>query len=1119
MLPEKSYWLSYVDFYVSVTFLLIANQAHITGEGSCTGDMDDLAALERLSLVARIAGELENHLGINDKTLAEFIMAEHAKAKNVEAFSKAMKDMADLPDSLIASINRQLDTKNSSTNGKTQAGNGVKQEDGKRSVFKGLAMADQDPAALDDTFAALEDLAVPSPAVRAPKRQYEHDHGSSKHRRKEHRSSSVKHEHRSRKDDYVFDHSEDISKSKSRYPRKDMPPPSNRVHATDANNLPLGRRGDPMSRPKLGHTDDFDFDKKKPLPPAKANLATADEWELAVLLRAGAIKHSDLPGYSEDTGPGRIDDAQEEEVEVEVIENHEPLFLRGQTSKALEMSPIRIVKAPEGSMVRTAMTSESAAKERRELKQQELRDQADKRRAEVDLSAQWNDPLAAPDQRKFASDIRNARQQHPNEPEPEWKKIIQNKEKSLGPPRKTMSMKQVRESLPIFPLRGQFIKAIKDNNLLILSGETGSGKSTQIPQYCAEAGLAEHGMIAVTQPRRVAAMSLAKRVAEETGSPLGQLCGYSIRFEDTCTPSTRIKYATEGVILREILTDPLLQQYSVIMIDEAHERSINTDVLLGLLKRTIKKRPDLKIIVSSATLNAELFQQYFDPEHPPPLFLVPGRTFPVEILHAREPVEDYFEAALDTVLEVHVTELDEQGGDILVFMTGKEEIESACEIIDRRAKALGSSSPMKLMVLPIFGVLPSDVASRIFEPTPPGTRKCIVATNIAETSLTIDGVKYVIDPGYAKLNSFDQGRRMNLLQVTPISQAAAKQRAGRAGRTGPGKCYRLYTEAQFLTDMTPETIPEIQRANLSSVALNLKAMGVNDMLAFPFISPPSVSSLLGALEELYNLGLLDDEGLLTRVGRRCADFPVDPMLAKMLIKSAELGCAEEILSVASCIEATQTIFYRPKEKTEQADKRKARFHDPTGDHLTYLNVWNAFKDSKFSQAWCNENFLVFRSLMKIGEVRKQLAEKMQQHRLPITSCGSNTDQVRKAITSAYFTNAVRKDQAEGNYKTHNDGTPVYLHPSSALFGKNAENVIYHGLISTTKDYMHVCTTIDVRWLVEFAPTFFKVAPTDRLSKRKKQERIQPLHNKYADDDSWRLSAQRRQGRGGGSTFG
>jgi ATP-dependent RNA helicase DHX8/PRP22 len=794
----------------------------------------------------------------------------------------------------------------------------------------------------------------------------------------------------------------------------------------------------------------------------------------------------------------------EEDVDIELRED-EPPFLAGQTKLSLELSPIRVVKAPDGSMNRAAMAGTTLAKDRRELRQQEAQDKAAAESSKVDLSAQWHDPMADPDEKKFASELRSIMPVQSNEVIPEWKRATQSKDQSLGR-RTDMTIKEQRESLPVFRFRSELIKAVHANQLLIVVGDTGSGKTTQLTQYLAEAGFANDGIIGCTQPRRVAAMSVAKRVAEEVGCQLGQEVGYTIRFEDCTSPATKIKYMTDGMLQREVLMDPDLKRYSVIMLDEAHERTIATDVLFALLKKNLKRRPDLKIIVTSATLDADKFSAYFNEC---PIFSIPGRTFPVEIMYSREPESDYLDAALVTVMQIHLTE---PPGDILLFLTGQEEIDTSCEILFERMKALGPSVP-ELIILPVYSALPSEMQSKIFDPAPPGSRKVVIATNIAETSITIDHIYYVIDPGFVKQNAYDPKLGMDSLVVTPISQAQAKQRAGRAGRTGPGKCFRLYTEAAFQSEMLPTSIPEIQRQNLSLTILMLKAMGINDLLHFDFMDPPPTNTMLTALEELYALSALDDEGLLTRLGRKMADFPMEPSLAKVLIAAVDLGCSDEILSIVAML-SMPTVFYRPKDKQTQADQKKAKFHDPHGDHLTLLNVYNSWKQNKYANPWCFENFIQARSMRRAKDVRDQLVKIMERYKHPIVSCGRSTEKVRQALCCGYFRNSARKDPQEG-YKTLIEGTPVSLHPSSALFGKQAEWVIYHTLVLTSKEYMHCTSTIEPKWLVEAAPTFFKVAPTDKLSKRKKAERIQPLYNKFAAEDDWRLSAQKRQGRGGG----
>ncbi|BAT86646.1 hypothetical protein VIGAN_04431800 [Vigna angularis var. angularis] len=417
-------------------------------------------------------------------------------------------------------------------------------------------------------------------------------------------------------------------------------------------------------------------------------------------------------------------------------------------------------------------------------------------------------------------------------------------------------------------------------------------------------------------------------------------------------------------------------------------------------------------------------------------------------------------------------------------------------------KGLGKNVP-ELVILPVYSALPSEMQYRIFEPAPPGKRKVVVATNIAEASLTIDGICYVIDPGFAKQNVYNPKQGLDSLVITPISQASAKQRAGRAGRTGPGKCYRLYTESAYRNEMSPTTVPEIQRINLATTTLNMKSMGINDLLSFDFMDSPSPQALVSAMEQLYSLGALDEEGLLTKLGRKMTEFPLDPPLSKMLLASVDLGCSDEILTIIAMIQ-TGNIFYRPREKQGQADQKRAKFFQPEGDHLTLLAVYEAWKAKNFSGPWCSENFVQSRSLRRVQDVRKQLLTIMDRYKLDVASAGTNFTKVTKAITAGFFFHAARKDPQEG-YRTLVENQSVYIHPSSALFHRQPDWIIYHELVMTTKEYMREVTAIDPKWLVELAPRFFKAADPTKMSKRKRQERIQPLHGV---SEQWRLSKRR-----------
>jgi pre-mRNA-splicing factor ATP-dependent RNA helicase DHX16 len=647
--------------------------------------------------------------------------------------------------------------------------------------------------------------------------------------------------------------------------------------------------------------------------------------------------------------------------------------------------------------------------------------------------------------------------------------------------KKAASMEETRKGLPIYQFREEIIQAVQEHQVLIIVGETGSGKTTQIPQYLHEAGYTNNSMkIGCTQPRRVAAMSVAARVADEMGVKPGNEVGYAIRFEDNTSDKTIVKYMTDGMLLRELLTEPDLGQYSALMIDEAHERTVPTDIACGLIKDIAKARPDLRLLISSATMDAQKFQKYFDDA---PIFNIPGRRYPVDIHYTSQPEANYLAAAITTVFQIHVT----QGqGDILVFLTGQEEIEAADMSLQETAKKLGSKMP-EMIICPIYANLPSELQTKIFEPTPPGARKVVLATNIAETSLTIDGIVYVIDPGFVKENVFNPRTGMESLVVSPCSRASANQRAGRAGRVGPGKCFRLYTKWAYHNELEESTTPEIQRTNLNSVILMLKSLGIDQLLEFDFMDPPPAETIIRALEQLYALGALNDRGQLTKIGRQMAEFPTDPMLAKAILAADKYGCVEEVLSIVSMLGEASALFFRPKDKKIHADSARGRFTiKDGGDHLTLLNIWNQWVDSDFSYVWSRENFLQQRSLTRARDVRDQLAKLCDRVEVSVSTCGSsNLNPIQKAITAGFFPNAARLQRGGDSYRTVKNGQTVYLHPSSTLFEVNPRWVIYFELVLTSKEYMRSNMPLQAEWLIEVAPHYYKKKDLETLGLERK----------------------------------
>lgn len=661
-----------------------------------------------------------------------------------------------------------------------------------------------------------------------------------------------------------------------------------------------------------------------------------------------------------------------------------------------------------------------------------------------------------------------------------------------------------RRQLPVWEYKDAFTATLEKNQVTVLVGETGSGKTTQIPQWCVDFALAlpvatgqKRRGVACTQPRRVAAMSVAQRVANEMDVQLGQEVGYSIRFEDCSSPKTILKYMTDGMLLREAMSDPLLESYACVLLDEAHERTLATDILMGLLKEVAKQRPDLKIIVMSATLDAGKFQDYFDQA---PLLTIPGRTFPVEIFYTPEPERDYLEAAIRTVIQIHMSE--EQEGDILLFLTGQEEIEDACKRLQREVEGLGQEAG-ELKCIPLYSTLPPNLQQRIFEAAPPNKpngaigRKVVVSTNIAETSLTIDGVVFVIDPGFSKQKVYNPRIRVESLLVTPISKASAQQRAGRAGRTRPGKCFRLYTEKAYKTEMHENTYPEILRSNLGSVVLQLKKLGIDDLVHFDFMDPPAPETLMRALELLNYLAALDDEGDLTELGSMMAEFPLDPQLAKMVIASCDYSCSNEILSLTSMLSVPQ-CFVRPNDVRKQADEAKARFAHIDGDHLTMLNVYHAFKQNHEDNHWCYENFINYRSLKSADNVRTQLGRIMDRFNLKRTSTEFTSPDyyinIRKALVSGFFMQIAHLEKT-GHYLTIKDNQLVQLHPSTVLDHK-PEWVLYNEFVLTTKNYIRTVTDIKPEWLLTIAPQYYDLSSLPECEAKRQLARIyQRMENK------------------------
>merc|ERR1719253_1746460 len=501
-------------------------------------------------------------------------------------------------------------------------------------------------------------------------------------------------------------------------------------------------------------------------------------------------------------------------------------------------------------------------------------------------------------------------------------------------------------------------------------------------------------------------------------------------------------------------------------------------------------------------MDSEKFARFFGNV---PVFNIPGRTFPVDTLYARTTAQDYVDAAVQQALAIHVG----QGpGDILIFMTGQEDIEATCVLLADRVSQVGEDIP-GLTILPIYSQLASDLQAKIFGAS--DHRKIIVGTNIAETSLTIDGIKFVIDTGYCKLKLYNPKMGMDSLQVTPISQANANQRRGRAGRTGPGKCWRLYTENAFFSELLTMTIPEIQRTNLSNVVLLLKSMGVKQLLEFGFMDPPPQDTILNSMFQLWMLGALDNLGDITPLGSKMSQFPLDPPLSKMLIAAEQIGCASEVMTIVSML-SVPSIFFRPKDRAEESDSAREKFFTPESDHLTFLNVYQQWVSNGYSAKWCTEHFVHQKSLKKVREVRGQMEEIMSQQKLQPNSCGTDWDVVRKAICAGYFHQA-GKLRGIGEYVNLRTKIPCHLHPTSALYGLGytPDYIVYHEVVLTVKEYMSTVTAVDAYWLAELGPMFFSVKETaSDVGAKARQEAEEQRQMEYAQKLRDDLERQAKQ---------
>jgi ATP-dependent RNA helicase DDX35 len=664
----------------------------------------------------------------------------------------------------------------------------------------------------------------------------------------------------------------------------------------------------------------------------------------------------------------------------------------------------------------------------------------------------------------------------------------------------TAPLAQQRMLLPIYKHKRQILYALEEYAVVVIVGETGSGKSTQIPAYLWENGWADNGFqVVCTQPRRIAAQSLAQRVSQEAGKRIGQEVGYTVRFDDCTSPLTRVKYVTDGMLLREAtLSDPLLSNYSVIMIDESHERNLNSDALLGIVKKIRRKRRDLRVIICSATIDAQGFLDFLVPQHRAgkkrrrwdsqpddsdrgTIISVDGRQYPVDMLYTKAPISDYIRYTVETVQRIHE---QDGGADILAFLPSGEDIDNAIKLAeDSFDEPISSSKRTKRVVfLPLYGSLPQQMQAKVFQPkTETNVRRIIFATNIAETSVTVTDITHVIDCGFAKTPYFDPKTGFERLIVAPISRASANQRAGRAGRVQPGKCFRLYTEKYFADTMQDTTPPEVMRTNLTSFILTLKALGVQNILSFDLIDLPSLEALSHGLETLYALGALDDNVNLTTMGLDMSAFPTEPRVSRMLLESLSSGCSWEVLAVASAMQV-RALFVQPRTQRQRLDYDAAMsdWADPSGDHVTYANLLAEVDDRDMDQEECKEKFINVVALKRAMEVRAQLAKFLRSYgkvqALGTIDAEERSNAIRRCVTAGFFMQTAKLAN-DGRYYTLRGHHLIAPSPSSVLYahGAPSEYILFGETYDGVRGGIETrhCSAIQAKWLHEVAPQYWE----------------------------------------------
>ena len=645
-------------------------------------------------------------------------------------------------------------------------------------------------------------------------------------------------------------------------------------------------------------------------------------------------------------------------------------------------------------------------------------------------------------------------------------------------------------ALPISRYRREILYLVEENPVVVVVGHTGCGKTTQIPQFLHQSGWTENGWrVLCTQPRELVVVSVAERVAEECDAELGREVGYRLSsYESRCDEggsSTRIEYATDEALLSLLHVDPLLSCYSVVVVDEAHERTLATDLVLGLLKKVRRRRKDLRIVISSATIDAEALASFFGGAA---TISVEGTLHDVEVFYSKVPANSYVSEAVDAAMAIH---RGEGRGDVLVFLPTEEDVRRALEMAeeqldhDRTTGGHGGGGGGEAIPLALHEGLPTSRQLRALRPAPRGHRKIVFSTSIAETSLTIDGVAYVVDSCFQRERHYDPMTAMESLVTCPESKASAVQRAGRAGRVRPGKCYRLCTREAYegiLGLLPAAATPEMQRSELSRVVLQLKSLGVDNIMSFDWIAPPPAEAMVRALELLRALGALDDQARLTRpVGEHMAEIPLHPTQAKALLASTELGCSEEVLTIAAAMSCGASVW-QPGRGARELERQKLKFAVAEGDHVTYLNVFRGFEESGRAAPWCHRHCLNHNALLRSSRLRMELASILAGLGAPVSTAGKDTTSVRRALAHGLFANSAvlyserTDDLGRAMYATVRGKVKMRMHKSSVLHRSQPKCVLYTTAVQTgpATHEMFEVLAVEQDWLTELAPHFYEV---------------------------------------------